>query len=616
MEADSPKEEGAMQKGVPKLILFVLMTLLLSSQALAAWDVFSPESPPGVAAAAVCLLDGPCEMNTDIYMNGNTIHNVTVLGLSYTWDDIDNKPPGFADDVDNDTQYTADEVYINLVAQQFIFNEGQLNSTIINLVENGNLSLDWNDLINVPVNLDIDRTDDIITSTLFGGDVSGTYDNINIDSNVIGDSEIDYSEVTISDFTNDANYISVGDNVSDLVNDAGYLTNASLDSLLQNTTVDAYITDLWVNETGDTMTGNLNMSNNSILEVWELQVHNITGFSPVYVDDELIVQDNIVAKGNVTLYNPNETYFIGERFLGNTFEFISPSTGETLMYVSETDHPLWGDDLGDITARTMTIDRLIITGLLNYSNTEPPDYYFSDEEWIYKTNTNGTSFTFNFNGSLLNFTIADTINNASINWTQLADLPDTLDVNWTDDVMIDTLFGGDVNGTYDNLQLQPDVVNDNELNYSDVTLADFTNDNGYVRFGDEIYIYKDNPLSDTVRFNETLLNYTIHQLTGIFEETINITVTGGVGTGTTSDCCVMANEILDVRVTPPTGTSAYRFSANSSVTGEIVDTDRNQHVGVWWVAHRGTVVTDENIDYYITNANTDGVYSVRVRYER
>ena len=27
-------------------------------------------------------------------------------------------------------------------------------------------------------------------------------------------------------------------------------------------------------------------------------------------------------------------------------------------------------------------------------------------------------------------------------------------------------------------------------------------------------------------------------------------------------------------------------------------------------------VTDENIDYYITNANTDGVYSVRVRYER
>ena len=27
----------------------------------------------------------------------------------------------------------------------------------------------------------------------------------------------------------------------------------------------------------------------------------------------------------------------------------------------------------------------LITGLLNYSNTEPPDYYFSDEEWIYKT---------------------------------------------------------------------------------------------------------------------------------------------------------------------------------------------------------------------------------------
>ena len=939
MEADSPKEEEAMRTQGSKLFLLVVFTLLLSSQAMAAWDVFSPESPPGVAASATCLINGPCSMNSDIYMNGYTIHNVSIANLvvTYDWDGINNIPEGFADNVDNDTTYTADEFYINLIGTQFVLNEGALNNTITTLVESGDVDLNWNYLINVPPNLDTDRTDDLIDTTNFGGDVSGTYDNIDIDANVIGDSEIDFSQVTVADFTNDAGYITgvnwtdVGnipagfadnvdndttyENLSEFNNDVGYLTDATLNASL-NGTVDQFITDLWVNETGDTMTGDLNMSNNSIMNVWELNVHNITGNSPVYVDDELIVQDRVVAKGDIVLANPNTTAFVGERFEGNSFTFVNPTTNETLMQVSDTNYPLFGDDLGDITARTMTIDRLIITGLLNYSNTEPPDYYFSDEEWIYKTNTNGTTFTFNFNGTLLDDYTAQSILNATINWTQLDDLPSTLDLDWTDDVMLNTTFGGDVSGTYDNLQLiadvigdaeinytavtvgdffndaqyinfytfndttnalnqsiinlgndiyntlnnlntsltnyiisvdnetnlridalnlsttnefnnvyndisnlntslqgdinnleqdiannyynntesdtryvevagdtmtgslvingnltiigdyvnatvetqyldgdfipsmnglwdigantaywdtvyaenliglldwsnltnipadldlaasddvllttnhggdvsgtydnlqlgsdvvgdneidyatvtvsdftndanyvntsqlgdvntslsnditnlenyvntqnhsgdvvgpyndlqlQTDVVNDNELNYSDVTLADFTNDDGYVQYGDEIYIYKDNSLSDTVKFNETKLNQTVYLLTGIFEETINITVTGGVGTGVTVECCTMANEILDVRVTPPTVTSAYRFSANSTITGEPVDVDRNQHVGEWHVAHRGVVVTDENINYFITNANTDGVYSVRVRYER
>jgi len=41
-------------------------------------------------------------------------------------------------------------------------------------------------------------------------------------------------------------------------------------------------------------------------------------------------------------------------------------------------------------------------------------------------------------------------------------------------------FGGDVSGTYDNLQLGTDVVGDNELNTSEVTLSDLTNDAGYL----------------------------------------------------------------------------------------------------------------------------------------
>ncbi|RKZ29751.1 hypothetical protein DRQ33_08520 [bacterium] len=54
---------------------------------------------------------------------------------------------------------------------------------------------------------DTNASDDLTTSTTFGGDVSGTYDNIQIGSNVIGDNEIDYSTVTLLDFTNDAGFI-------------------------------------------------------------------------------------------------------------------------------------------------------------------------------------------------------------------------------------------------------------------------------------------------------------------------------------------------------------------------------------------------------------------------
>jgi hypothetical protein len=604
-------------------LIFLFLVSLLSSQALAGWDIFAPEAPPGLAPGAACLVNGPCSMNTDIYMNGNTIYNVTVSGLSYNWDDISGKPPGFADGVDNDTQYTADEIYINLIATQFIFNEAALNNTIEQVVESGDVTLDWNYLINIPANLDLDQTNDVITSTQHGGDVTGTYNNLQIVNDAIGDNELNYSDVTLLDFTNDAGYITgvnwtdIGnipagfaddvdndttyENLSEFNNDVGYLTNTTLQ-------------DIWVNESGDTMTGDLNMSNHSIMNVWELNVHNITGNSPVYVDDELIVNDNVVAKGNLTI--EGDHYIIANQYVATNFTFINPDTGETLMFVSETNNPGWGDDLGDVVVRTLTVDRLIITGLLNYSNTEPPDYYFSDESWILKSSQNGTSYLFEFNESLLNTTMLEYILTSEINWTQIENLPPELDLNWSDDVMIDTLFGGDVSGTYDNIQLQSDVVGDYELNYTDVTLGDLTNDAGYVQYGDETYIYKDNNLSNVVRFNETKLNQTVYLLTGIFEETVNITVSGGIGFGTTIDCCTGANEILDVRVTPTTLTNNYKFSANSSLTGEIVDVDRAQHNGVWWVAHKGTVVTDENINYYITNALIDEVFSVRVRYQR
>jgi hypothetical protein len=65
-------------------------------------------------------------------------------------------------------------------------------------------------------------------------------------------------------------------------NPAGYITLAN-------------ITDNWVNITGDTMTGNLNMSNNNITDVDILFVHNISGRSPIHILSEVISNNTITA---------------------------------------------------------------------------------------------------------------------------------------------------------------------------------------------------------------------------------------------------------------------------------------------------------------------------------
>ncbi|RKZ31653.1 hypothetical protein DRQ33_06910, partial [bacterium] len=78
----------------------------------------------------------------------------------------------------------------------------------------GDITIDFNagtglQIVSDTVDVDVAWFDSryIELTDNFGGDVSGTYDNIQIGSNVISDNEIDYTTVTLSDFTNDAGFI-------------------------------------------------------------------------------------------------------------------------------------------------------------------------------------------------------------------------------------------------------------------------------------------------------------------------------------------------------------------------------------------------------------------------
>ncbi len=134
-------------------------------------------------------------------------------------------------------------------------------------------------------NVDTDSTNDLTTSTSFGGDVSGAYNAITITddshnhtgSTISGLSSADFTSANISQWTNDSNYIADGNTGWD--NSYGFITDG-------NTGWDnsyGFITDgnqgwdnsygfitatdgnsAYVNVTGDTMTGTLNMGGNNV----------------------------------------------------------------------------------------------------------------------------------------------------------------------------------------------------------------------------------------------------------------------------------------------------------------------------------------------------------------
>jgi len=62
---------------------------------------------------------------------------------------------------------------------------------------------DFWDSYDTPDGWDTDASDDLTTSTQFVGDVDGIYNNLQLNLGVVGESEIDFGEVTLQDFIND-----------------------------------------------------------------------------------------------------------------------------------------------------------------------------------------------------------------------------------------------------------------------------------------------------------------------------------------------------------------------------------------------------------------------------
>ena len=128
-------------------------------------------------------------------------------------------------DTDTDTQKGSSGPYLYNDSTMMYFNESKLNNTIGLLdtdttYTNGDGLVLTNNQFNISLsyfqNLFIELTDS------FGGDVSGTYDNIQLGLNVVGDGEINYTQITLSDFNNDMGFLNSS-------NTSGWDTNVADD---------------------------------------------------------------------------------------------------------------------------------------------------------------------------------------------------------------------------------------------------------------------------------------------------------------------------------------------------------------------------------------------------
>jgi hypothetical protein len=170
-------------------------------------------------------------------------------------------------------------------------------------------------------------------------------------------------------------------------------------------------------------------------------------------------------------------------------------------------------------------------------------------------------------------------------------------------------------------------INNLNLSLQDERQARIQNDSyilnqiPYVQ-GDGVYTYNTSSGQVvTIHFNETKLNDTINktlsQIQHYFEENVTFAVNGsGNGYGITVQCCSVPSEILEIAVFPTSSGNKYRFSANTSITGQVVDANLVKHTGTWIVSHGGTVVTNEKITYFVINADTNENFRVRVRWEQ
>jgi len=336
---------------------------------------------------------------------------------------------------------------------------------------NANRLYYWNDTNNTTEwldysNWDTDKTDDLTTSTSFSGDVSGPYNNLQLGSGVVTTTEIADGTITNADIADDT----ISEAKLDIYNaptDGYYLkwdaTNGMMWAAVSGGGGD-------ITAVGDVTSGDAFTPDGGGNELY---------FEGATADDyeiKLTAQDP-TADYTITLPAATGTVELQEN-IDTEAELEARLTDVTNVYTNN-DGSLTDDDLSDNSINDLSdIDTTGVADgkILKYNGTSGKWEIGDDADTTYSAGTglalSGTTFSLSHLG-LENLT--DPNANRLYYWDDSTNTSAWLDYsNWdtdkTDDLTTSTSFGGDVSGTYDNLQLGTGVVTTTEI--ADGTIAD------------------------------------------------------------------------------------------------------------------------------------------------
>jgi len=171
------------------------------------------------------------------------------------------------------------------------------------------------------------------------------------------------------------------------------------------------------------------------------------------------------------------------------------------------------------------------------------------------------------------------------------------------------------NETFYRIQNDSYLLNtiNNEIFYriqNDSYLLNLINNNTNTeKAGGGPYLYND---SDSIYLNETELNKTIIQIADIQSYSLyfNVTVSGGYGQAISPQSINYL--ITQVTVYPPSTPINYRFMLNETTSGDIIDRDRIPHTGDWDIYKQHSL--NDTVTATIPNSNVDGIFTVRIKY--
>lgn len=494
-----------------RVLIALLMVVLLSTSGTA---LFGPKpGPPGFGAGFFCQVGG-CNMTGPIDMQGNEIINVTLTNVT------------FNQVIYVNSTQVLNPIWLPLAGGNMTGDIDMGGNSITDVF------ISWSSIFGFPYPIFIN------TSSTAGGDISGTFSDLQLDPEVVGDAEMNYSQVTLSDFTNDA----------------GFLTSATL------------------NETDPVFTGarpRIAFTNKS--NVFEA--------------------DQFMADG-IKLFFKNTTT--------DTFFFYNITNTTLQLYVNGKLQQDWGNST-TIYGRATFLDDAIFNNISG-------NYMLIDTNVLVNGYLQAELFIGNGTG-LIGVCLSNgtgCFENASytgpVYWSQMAGTPPDISAFPND--------AGYVNSS--GLQAYNDTAYINQqINATNTTanIASLGFEPGAHKSGAGPGLYND---SINIYLNESYLNETVLDLTGIHSEWTQVMVGGGTGANATITCCGTNGEILQLLVVPTTASNKYRFSAYTTIGLEKVDSDRELHTGNWSVAHRGSVVSGDTVTYSITNVQIDELFNVRI----